>query len=93
MEKTFAWDPDKNAWLKDTRGFGFEAVIEAIENGRLLDDLEHTSDQYAHQRLFVIELDGYAVAVPYLEDEEKIFLKTAFRDRKLNRVYLGGSGT
>ena len=45
MDKSFLWDPDKNAWLKNTRGFGFEVIVEAIENGRLLDDLVHTSDR------------------------------------------------
>lgn len=89
MDKSFSWDPDKNAWLKDTRGFGFEVIVEAIENGRLLDDLEHMSGRYARQRVFVVNLDGYAIAVPYVEDETQIILKTAFPDRKLNKMYIG----
>lgn len=30
----------------------------------------------------VVEIDDYLVLVPFVEDEEKIFLKTAFRSRK-----------
>ena len=86
--KPHTWNPDKNEWLKQKRGFGFEAVIEAVESGGLLDDVPNPNDSYGHQRLYIVELDGYAVVVPYVEDEEYIFLKTAFHDRKVNKKYL-----
>ena len=35
--------------------------------------------------VFVVEIDDYLVLVPFVEDEEKIFLKTAFRSRKIMR--------
>ena len=54
----------------------------------VLDNISHPGTRYSHQRIYVIDLDGYVVAVPYVETDEEIFLKTAFPDRKLNRRYL-----
>lgn len=31
----------------------------------------------------VVEIDNYLILVPFVEDEEKVFLKTAFRSRKV----------
>ena len=82
------WSPEKNALLKEERGFGFEDVVEAIEGGGLLDDLAHPSARYAGQRLMIVALEGYAIVVPYVEEEEYLFLKTAFASRKATQRYL-----
>jgi uncharacterized DUF497 family protein len=39
----FKWDAAKNEWLKLNRGLSFEGVVAAIEDGKLLDDVEHPS--------------------------------------------------
>jgi hypothetical protein len=81
--KPIYWDDAKNIKLKAERGFGFEAIVIAMERGHLLASREHPN--YVHQRVFEVELDGYVVVVPYVEDDEKIFLKTAFYSRKANK--------
>lgn len=88
MTKPILWSDEKNQLLKDARGFGFEDIVAAIETGHILADLPNPSKGFPHQRMFVVELNGYAVGVPYVEDEEKIFLKTAYRNRRLNKMYL-----
>jgi hypothetical protein len=56
----------------------------------MLDDRAHPNvERYGHQRQIVIELDHYAWVVPYVEDEEEMFLKTLFPSRKATRDYLG----
>ena len=87
--KPIYWDDAKNIKLKSERGFGFEAIVVAMERGHLLVSREHP--KYTHQRIFEVELDGYVVVVPYVEDEEKIFLKTAFCSRKANKLHKGES--
>ena len=89
MSNPFRWDPAKNSWLRETRGFGFEDVIEAIEDGRLLADLPHSGTGRGHQRLMVVAIDGYAIVVPYVEDSDGPFLKTAFPDRRATRRFMG----
>ena len=86
---TVKWDESKNEWLKAHRGISFEAVAAAIEGGRLLDDVDHPGSNRKHQRMFVVELDGYACAVPYVVDGRTAFLKTAFRSRNMQKRYLG----
>ena len=86
--KPFEWNSDKNTLLKTERGFGFEHIVEAIENGKLVADLPNSSKAFPHQRVMIVDLEGYAIVVPYVEDDEKVFLKTAYPDRKAKRRYL-----
>ena len=86
--KYFDWDEDKNNTLKSQRGIGFEDVLIAIEEDNQLDDFEHPKRR--NQRVRVIKHDNYAYLVPYVEDDEKIFLKTIIPSRKATRDYLKG---
>ena len=74
--------------LKQIRGVSFEDVVFHIQNGDLLAKLDHPSPKYAGQKIFVVRMDDYAYAVPFVEDEEKYFLKTIIPSRKLTRDYL-----
>jgi hypothetical protein len=87
--KQIEWNKEKNELLKLTRGVCFEDVISAIEEGKLLDNRRHpNSNKYKVQRVFIVNLDGYAYVVPYVQDKRKIFLKTIFASRKETRRYL-----
>lgn len=84
-----AWSEEKNRWLKAERGLSFEAVLAAIEDGRILADLAHTDvERFGHQRVLVVLIDGYACAVPYVAEGETRFLKTIYRSRALQRKYV-----
>ncbi len=75
----FDWNEEKNQWLKAARGLGFEEVLYAIETGRLLDVVKHpNAKQYAEQYIFYVEIRSYVYAVPFVEDENKVFLKTIY---------------
>jgi hypothetical protein len=41
--------------------------------------------KYPHQRIFVIEIADYVYLVPFIEDEECIFLKTIIPSRKVKK--------
>ena len=87
--KYFAWSVDKNDSLKRERRVSFEDVISQIERGRLIATLEHPNQQrYPGQRIFVVELGGYAYLVPFVESELEIFLKTVIPSRKATNTYL-----
>ncbi|MBV9388443.1 MAG: DUF4258 domain-containing protein [Chroococcidiopsidaceae cyanobacterium CP_BM_ER_R8_30] len=86
--KPFRWEPEKNTLLIATRGVSFEAIEAAIAEGQLLDVLEHPNkERYPHQRIFVVRVQDYVFLVPYVEDEESIFLKTIYPSRKATRRY------
>ncbi len=42
---------------------------------------------YENQRVYVICYDNYTCAVPFVETEDEIFLKTAFPSRALHKKY------
>lgn len=88
--KYFDWDDAKNAKLRSERGIGFEEIIFHIERGDLLDILEHPNrERYAGQRIFVVHRDEYVYLVPFVEDQQTIFLKTIIPSRKATKQYLG----
>ena len=89
--KYFSWDPEKNSWLQAGRGISFEEMVFHIARGDLLVILEHPDpDRYAGQRMFVVDVAGYAYLVPFVETENEIFLKTVIPSRKATRKYLRG---
>ena len=74
------WSEAKNAQLQAERGLSFEAVMAAVEDGKVLADLRHPNqEQFAHQRTLAVEIDGYACAVPYVSENGVRFLKTIYR--------------
>jgi hypothetical protein len=57
----------------------------------LLDTIEHPNQQqYPGQKIFIVNVEGYAYLVPFVEDDEMIFLKTIIPSRKMTKEYLGG---
>ena len=87
--KYYAWSAEKNESLKLDRGVSFEEVVFHIERGDLLDVLEHPNQRrYPGQRIFVVDIRGYAYLVPFVESEREIFLKTAIPNRRATNTYL-----
>jgi len=87
--KYFDWDNEKNEKLKSERGIGFEDVLTAVEADNILDILENSNkEKYPNQKVFVIKIDDYVFIVPFIEDEEKVFLKTIIPSRKATKKYL-----
>ena len=85
----YAWNPDKNDWLHQTRGLGLEDVVVAIQTGGLLDIIaHHNPTRYPRQRLLVIKIGDYAYMVPCIVEGDEYFLKTIYASRKATRDYL-----
>ena len=87
----YDWNDEKNGWLRQERGIMFEDVVFHLSHGGLLDTIEHPNQsQYSDQRIFIVNVEGYAFLVPFVEDNEVIFLKTIIPSRKMTKLYLGG---
>lgn len=85
----FLFSPDKNIKLIEERNISFEEIIAAIENGHLLDVIEHpNSSKYSNQKLYVVVVKQYVYLVPFIKDEKgNIFLKTIIPSRKAKKKY------
>ncbi|HCO97039.1 MAG TPA: toxin [Phycisphaerales bacterium] len=88
--KVFRWDNDKNEWLIKHRGVCFEQVVLLLDGQEVLEVLDHPNQKrYPGQRIAIVNIDNYAYLVPYVQEEEDIFLKTIIPSRKATREYLG----
>ena len=89
--KRYEWNLEKNERLERERGVTFEDVVFHLARGGLLDTIEHPNQrQYPGQRIFIVNVEGYACLVPFVEDDGVIFLKTIIPSRKMTKQYLGG---
>lgn len=89
MKRYFDWNGNKNTKLIKERKVSFEMVVAYIQKGFILDRVMHPNQgKYPNQKMYIIEMDEYVYIVPYVEDNEKIFLKTIIPSRKLTKKYL-----
>ena len=88
--KSFKWNLKKNQKLLEERGISFEEVVFYLQNDGLIDDIKHPNEKdYPHQRMFVVDIEGYSYIVPYVETNDEIFLKTVIPSRKATKRYSG----
>ena len=88
--KYFDWNNEKNEYLKKARGVSFEQVELAIASGDLIDRLSHPNpSKYPNQRVFLVRIEDYIYSVPYIEDDDEIFLKTIIPNSKATKKYFG----
>jgi hypothetical protein len=91
--KNYHWDIEKNEILRKERGISFELVLFQIENGFLLDIIKHPNvEKYPNQSVFIIEIDEYVYLVPFIENNDEIFLKTIIPSRKATKNYFNKHG-
>jgi transcriptional regulator with XRE-family HTH domain len=82
------WNPEKDRFLRTARGVSFQQIAEEIVSGNYIDILENPGR--SDQRIFLVLIAGYTWVVPFvIEEDETIFLKTAYSSRKFHRLYGG----
>ncbi len=86
----YEFSEDKNRCLLENRALDFREVIKALNEGRLLETIDHYNiKKYPNQRIYIIDIDGYVYLVPFVrKNRETVFLKTLFPSRKLTKQYL-----
>ena len=82
--KEIKWSLLKNERLKRTRGVSFEEII----NSKFLAAKKHPKKE--HQNIMLFEYKKYIWVVPYVEEQDHIFLKTLFPSRKYTKIYKRG---
>lgn len=86
--KYLAWSPEKDEWLKNNRNIGFNEAVSALIGDGLIDTINNPSKNFPKQQVFVIKINKYIYYVPFIEDDEKFFLKTIIPSRKALKKYL-----
>ena len=90
MEETqYEFSQEKNKKLKEQRGISFDVIIDYINNGCLVDTIQHhNQEKYEGQKFYVVDVDGYAYLVPFEEAGNVVVLKTIFPSRKHTKKHL-----
>jgi uncharacterized DUF497 family protein len=88
----FNWDSAKNNLLKNTRNISFEEIVNAINEGKLVDAIDNPQkEKYKGQVYLMVEINNYIYVVPAAISQEDVFLKTIYPGRKYTEKYLEGS--
>lgn len=86
--KKLLWSEEKNTRILEQRGICFEDVLLAVQENRLLAiEVHPRRDRRPHQKILVVDLNGYVHIVPFVESESTVFLKTIYPDRKYHQKY------
>ena len=86
----FKYNYEKNAQLLQTRGIGFEEIIQAISEGNILDIRKHPNElKSPDQKILYVRILEEVYAVPFIEEKDCFFLKTLFPTRKARKEFLG----
>jgi hypothetical protein len=89
--KPIRWSAGKSLLLKEERGVSFEEILSAISQGGLITVMDHPNRvKYGHQKMLVVRIRDYAYLVPYVENENEIFLKSIMPSRRATRDFLSG---
>ena len=83
--KRFSWNEEKNKKLKEERGRSFEDVVDCFTNGNFYGVYENPSGNFPHQEVFLVCIKNYPCIVPFIEDNEEVFLKTIIPDRRFKK--------
>lgn len=89
MDRNYKWNEERNDLLKQERGVSFEEIVTHILQGDLLQVEEHPNqEKYPGQKYFIVRIDDYVYVVPFLEEDNDVFLKTIYPSRRATRQYL-----
>ena len=86
---TFDFSDEKNALLVKTRGVSFEMVIEILKSDAFVKIVKSPNkSRHLNQEAFLVEIDGYMYAVPFVKTHDGYYLKTIYASRKFTKLYL-----
>jgi uncharacterized DUF497 family protein len=84
---SFVWNEEKNTYLKNNRSVSFEDVINAINDGRLLEICYNQKKNYKNQQLIIVWINNYTYVIPCIISGNEIFLKTIYPSRVFMNKY------
>ena len=87
----FIFSSKKNGILIKERGIGFENIIKAIQEQKLIAIIPTPNKKkYPNQFIYIVNIEGYAFNVPFVRKADEIVLKTIYPSRKSTKIFLRG---
>jgi hypothetical protein len=86
----YRFDQGKDAALQVKRNISLENILKAIEDGKLIDEIDHPNrSKYPNQKYLIVSVHHYAYVVPSVKAGETTFMKTIYPSRKYTKIYKG----
>ena len=87
----YEWNPGKNEWLKKERRISFEDIVFHLSQGDIWKTADHPDQMsYPGQMIYFVIVEDYIYLVPFMIEDEYVFLKTIIPSRKATRDYKKG---
>lgn len=83
--KNIHYNEEKRTKLLAERGIDLHIVAHIINDVGVVDRMPNTKRK--GQIIYVIMYEWYCCAVPVVENDNEIFIKTAYLSRKLKKIY------
>ena len=84
--KPVRFDKEKDRLLRIKRKIGFLEIIDAIESDKVLKSVSNPNKKkFPNQKMMLISIKRYVYVVPYVENENEVFLKTIYPSRKYTK--------
>lgn len=84
----YLWNEEKNKLLKETRSVGFEEVVESLVQKTAIANISNPNEtKYPKQKIYIVIINNYAYAIPYIKNKNEIFLKTIYPSHKYQKQY------
>ncbi len=84
--KEIRFNQEKNAKLKLTRGINFDELVKIIKKNEIIKVIDNPNKKkYQNQKLFLIKIENLVIVVPFVEEKDYIFLKTAYPSQKYTK--------
>jgi hypothetical protein len=88
IKSIYDYNNEKNLKLLKERGIGFEEIICILDTKEFLAVIDHPNPRkYLNQKIYIVDVDGYAYLVPFEKSNNKCVLKTIYPSRKITRLY------
>lgn len=87
--KPVRFSEEKDRWLIEKRGIGFKEISQKIIKRRMIRIIKHPNKKkFPKQKMFLVRVKDYIFIVPFIEEENYIFLKTVYPSRKYIKKYI-----
>lgn len=91
MVMRYEWNPEKNEWLKKERNVSFEQIVFHLSQGDIWKTADHPDQaNYPGQKIYFVIVEDYIYLVPFVTEDEYLFLKTIIPSRRATKYYQEG---
>jgi len=87
----YEWNPEKNGEIKKERNISFEQIVFHLSQGDIWKTADHPDQKtYPGQKIYFVVVEDYVYLVPFVTEDEYVFLKTIIPSRKATKDYKEG---